>query len=303
MQSPLHYTENYTEPQMIYTMILEKVTLLYQKYIPNTIKHRKNVGLQKQSDVVIISCVLWALMEGYKNQSDAYRAIRGNLFKDDFPERSRFCRICQNLAFVIKLIRYFFIKELTDGTTLVIVDSMPCPLCKPIRNCRAHLLQNVADIGYNSTKRMHYYGLKLSFLVTESGYPMDYVVSTASIHDIRLIPTLAEETPIPQIIGDKGYLSKEIQRKLSDIHITLTTLLRKNMIRADKTDTRLLGKRRKVIETVFSSLESFGIQAFKNRSLRAFEFHLEAILLVYSLMLENAQKHFGQTLRYSLGRY
>ena len=57
------------------------------------------------------------------------------------------------------------------------------------------------------------------------------------------------------------------------------------MVGADKGDNRLLGKRRKAIETVFSNLESLGIQAFNSRSYQAFEFRLESLLLVYALML------------------
>ena len=303
MRSQLHYIESFTDPQTVFAVILEKVTILYETYVPKAIKYRKNSALQKQSDPVIISCVLWALMEGHQNQSEAYRAIRSTLFQDNFPERSRFCRICQNLAFTIKLIRSFFSKELTRGTDLVIIDSMPCPLCKPIRNCRAKKLSEVADIGYNATKKMNYYGVKLSFLVTQSGFPVDYAVSPASFHDIRMVTKLAQETPTPHIIGDKGYLSKKLRAELAISGITLTTPLRKNMSGADKREDRLLSKKRKTVETVFSSLTSLGIQSFKSRSLQAFEFRLESILLVYALLLENAQKRFGKTLRYSCGRF
>ncbi len=52
-------------------------------------------------------------MDGHKNQSATFRAIRSHLFKEIFPEWSRFCQICQNLSFVIKLIRLHFIQELT----------------------------------------------------------------------------------------------------------------------------------------------------------------------------------------------
>lgn len=303
MQSPLNYTENYASPQSVFTAILEKVTPLYEKYVPKAIKNRRNVALQKQSDPVVIAAVLWAMMEGHQKQMDMYRAIRSSLFPDRFPERSRFCRLCQNLSTAIKLIRHFFIGQLTEGTELVIIDSLPCPLCKPIRNKRATLLQPTADIGYNATKRMHYYGLKLSFLVTETGFPVNYVVSAASIHDIRLVVTLAQATPFPYILGDKGYLSRGLKEDQALKGIVLTTPLRKNMVGADKLDDRLLSRRRKKVETVFSSLENLGIQAFQSRTMPAFEFRLEAILLVYAFLLEQAQKRHGNTLRYSLGRF
>ncbi|HFI0725474.1 TPA: hypothetical protein ACGO5X_002385, partial [Streptococcus suis] len=55
-----------------------------------------------------------------------------------------------------------------------LIDSFPCALCHPIRNMRATLLSEVADIGYNATKKIHYYGLKFSVLVSDNGFPIDY---------------------------------------------------------------------------------------------------------------------------------
>ena len=72
-------------------------------------KVRSKQALQKQPDTVIIACVLWALMQDHKNQTAAYRSIGSHLFKENFPERLRFCRICQNLSFVIKFIRFHFL--------------------------------------------------------------------------------------------------------------------------------------------------------------------------------------------------
>lgn len=161
----------------------------------------------------------------------------------------------------------------------------------------------LADIGYNATKKMHYYGVKLSFFVTEMGFPVNYVVSAASIHGIRMVTRLAQATPFPHLLGDKGHLSQGLKEELSLKGMILSTPLRKNMKGADKQDDRLLGKRRKKVETVFSSLENLGIQAFKIRSIQAFEFRLEALLLVYAFMLEKAQKRYGDTLRYLLGRF
>ncbi|WP_349238539.1 IS982 family transposase [Enterococcus cecorum] len=154
------------------------------------------------------------------------------------------------------------------------IHQIPLPLCKPIRKRRATLLSEIAAIGYNETKKEHYYGVKLSIFITELGFSVNYVVSAASVHDIQMVKTLAQTTPSPQIIGDKGYLSKDLKTELAQIGITITTPIRKNMTGADKVDDCLLGKRRKAIETVFSIFETLGMQAFKSRSLQDFEFRL-----------------------------
>lgn len=57
----------------------------------------------KQSAAVILASYLWAIQEGCRTASAIYRAIRHNLFPDKLPERSRFFRICQNLAQVFSV--------------------------------------------------------------------------------------------------------------------------------------------------------------------------------------------------------
>ncbi len=83
-----------------------------------------------------------------------------------------------------------------------------CPMCHPIRNMRATLLSEVADIGYNATKKIHYYGLKFSVLVSDSGFPIDYVVTPASIYDSDVALELLENSPFPIVYGDKGYVDR-----------------------------------------------------------------------------------------------
>lgn len=300
MQSP-KYTDNYTDTHTVFNQILEIVVKLYKKCIPATIKHRKNVDKLVQPDTVIIACVLWGLMLGYNSQRATYRAVRTILFFTEFPSRTRYTRLCASLTYAIKIIRFFFVKQKTKNVTTAIVDSFPSPFCKEIRNRRAKVLGSIAEIGYNSTKEIYYYGVKISAAVTETGFPIAYVVSSPKIHDVQLLETIVNEVTVSHILGDKGYISGSIQEKIAQKGVTVTTPLRKNMKGADKINDTLLGKRRKKIETVFSSLEKLGIQDFRSRSLSGFESRLESIFLVYCLMLDKARERFGNTLKYSLG--
>ncbi|MGQ7146935.1 transposase, partial [Escherichia sp. SS-MK2] len=106
---------------------------------------------------------------------------------------------CANVTYAIKMIRFFFVKQKTKNVTTVLVDSFPSPFCKEIRNRRAKVLGSIAEIGYNSTKKMYDYGVKISAAVTESGFPVAYVVSSPKIHDVQLLETLVNEAPIPHI--------------------------------------------------------------------------------------------------------
>ncbi|MFZ2714466.1 MAG: hypothetical protein WAX68_05225 [Streptococcus suis] len=174
MQSQQYYFANPNQTQVIFSKILYKISTLYDCFVPSSVRNRRNVHLQKQPDVVIITSYIWAIQEGCRTASDSYRAIRHNLFPDNFPERSRFCRICQNLAQSIQCMRYFMVLELCQTCSFGLIDSFPCASCQPIRNLRATLLSDVANIGYNATKKIHYYGLKFSVLVSDNDFPIDY---------------------------------------------------------------------------------------------------------------------------------
>ena len=94
-----------------------------------------------------------------------------------------------------------------------------------------------------------------------------------------------------------------MQERLLDKGIELSTPLKRSSKNSDKIDDALLFEHRKVIEIIFSSWENLGIQNFKSRSLLGFENRLESILLVYCLMLSKAQERYGETLKYSFGRF
>ncbi len=84
--------------------------------------------------------------------------------------------------------RYFMLLDLCQTCSLGLIDSFPCVLCQPIRNMRGTLLSEVTDIGYHATKKIHYYdGLKFSVLISDCRFPIDYVVTPASIYDAMLL--------------------------------------------------------------------------------------------------------------------
>lgn len=304
MQSQLQNTQFYSEVQTTYQAILEKVEELYLQFVPAMIRLRRNIDQQKQPDTVIISTIIWGMMMGFSSQSDAYRAICAFLYvSSDFPSRSRYSRICGNLKNVLKIIRYEYVKSLDNQARYAVIDSFPCPLCATIRNRRAKLFSEIANIGYNATKELYYYGFKISLSVDSKGFPIAYEVTSASVHDVNMAYDLVEQAPNKQTLADKGYVSNNLKQACHAIGVDLWTPPKKNQKSSETIDNSLLSKFRKKVETVISGLSLLGSQNFKNRSLSGFESRFEAILLTYSFMLKKAQTVIPGTLRYSLGRF
>ncbi|EOH52920.1 hypothetical protein U9M_00799 [Enterococcus faecium EnGen0257] len=74
--------------------------------------------------------------------------------------------------------------------------------------------------------------------------------------------------------------------------MTISVPPRKNMDKSEKLDHSLLGKQRKTVETVFSSLEKLGCQNFNSRSVKGLESRFESILLAYSVLIKSSTTTF-----------
>ncbi|MCW0988803.1 transposase, partial [Streptococcus anginosus] len=57
-------------------------------------------------------------------------------------------------------------------------------------------------------------GFKVHMLVTLSGYILNYVVTPASVHDIKVVDELLEGWKQSIVLADLGYLSQELKDTL-----------------------------------------------------------------------------------------
>ena len=255
---------------------------LYHVYCPNSFKHRRNVSLSKVSDESLLVLLLLQAELGIKSQRHFYRICQlfpcGRLL-----ERSRFNRRTRQLIWLIQVIRQAMNTQLSPDT-IVIIDSFPLPLCQPVRNHRTRIFKGLADIGYNASKNLWFYGFKVHMLVTLSGYILNYAVTPASVHDIRAVNDLLENCRQPYILADLGYLSYELREHLEQKGYHLWTPLRQNMAGAKQHNHWKLMAMRRTIETRFSELCAlFDIEHTLTRGLTGLQLRIEQIILAYNL--------------------
>lgn len=194
------------------------------------IAEMSNVQQAKLADVLVLALMCWQVSLKMTVQTRYYQFLVRNVFiHGKLPERSRFNRICRNAGQLLQLIRFGLVNDRANQPTYTIIDSLPLPLCDPIRNHRAKALKDYADIGYNATKKRYYYGFKGSFEVTNDGTILTYTISQASVHDIHLVSSLIKQASCDQILADVGYLSAGLKQDLALKHINFWTPVRKNM--------------------------------------------------------------------------
>lgn len=219
---------------------------------------------------------------GIKLQRHFYRICQ--LFPcGQLLERSRFNRRSRQLIWLVQLIRQAMNKQISSDT-IVIMDSFPLTLCHSVRNYRARIFEGLADIGYNASKHLWFYGFKVHMLVTLSGYILNYVVTSASVHDIRAVDDLLQGCQQSVILADLGYLSQELKDSLKRRGYHLWTPLRQNMEGASQHNNWRLLAMRRTIETRFSELCTlFDMEQTFTKGLTGLQLRIEQILLTYNL--------------------
>ncbi len=202
----------------------------YQNYCPDSFKHRRNVGLVKVSDESILVLLLLQAELSMTSQRHFYTIC--HLFPcGQLLERSRFNRRSKQLIWLVQLIR----KAMSDM----------------LPSDRVAIFKGLDDIGYNASKHLWFYGFKVHMLVTLSGYILNYVVTPASVHDIKVVYELLEGCKQSVILGDLGYLSSELKKDLEQEGYHLWTPFRKNMIGSEEHNNWKVMAMRRTIETPF----------------------------------------------------
>lgn len=251
---------------------------LYYKYAPSRLTHRHNASLVKVPDYEIIALLVWQAEEGISSQRRFARCwgLCG-------LSRSRFNRRARALLGITTQIVNDLNSRVDLSDQYMIIDSLPMPLCQPIRNRRAKVFEGTANIGYNSTKKFYYYGFKGH--LSQDGYVLGYVITKASIHDAKEAEELIFSTRSEGhfILGDEGYIGKRLHDALKIDGYILWTPYRKNMKGAKQHNKRELMAIRRTIESVFSVLKYYGIENILARSIDGFQQTVEIIVLTYNI--------------------
>jgi hypothetical protein len=210
----------------------------------------------KLSDLELISLNLTAEYKGIDSENDLFRKLPLSL--STRIERSVYNRRKRKLLPYIRQIQQQLAQRFNEFETYFLIDSMPLEICKNARSNRAKICTEtnfaLPDRGFCAAQNSHYYGYKLHAVCSTNGVFHSFDLSPASVHDIHYLKDIKEQLNDCVLIGDKGYLSAEVQLNLFEsCRINLQTPMRKNQLNY-KAQPYIFRKARKRIETLFSQL-------------------------------------------------
>ena len=256
--------------------MMEKYTLRD----PNKRKYHRDGTLSKAEVMVII--ILFH-NSGYRCLKHFYLEYVSKHLRHLFPELvsyNRFVELEKEVAIPLAL----FIKKVLLGkcTGISFVDSTPLRVCK---NQRIHIHKTFKGIAQRGKCSMGwFFGFKLHLICNEKGELLSFMITPGDVDDRKPLEYKAfVEFLYGKLVGDKGYIGKELFQRLFVDGIQLITKLKSNMKGALMTmSDRLLTRKRAIIETVNDELKNIAqVEHSRHRSFDNFMVNLLGALAAY----------------------
>lgn len=167
---------------------------------------------------------------------------------------NRFVELEKEIAIPLAL----FIKKVLLGkcTGISFVDSTPLRVC---RNQRIHIHKTFKGIAMRGKCSMGwFFGFKLHLICNEKGELLNFMITPGDVDDRKPLEYKAfVEYIFGKLVGDRGYISRNLFERLFVDGIQLITKLKSNMKGAlMSVSDKLLLRKRAIIETVNDELKN-----------------------------------------------
>lgn len=171
-----------------------------------------------------------------------------------FPELVHYDRYIKLIKLAFPAVVCLLKSLLGEVTEYLFIDSTPMAVCHNIREKRHKVFKGLAAKG--RTSMGWFFGFKLHLIFNTKGEIIRLQVTRGNVDDRTPVTSLTQGLT-GKLIGDKGYISKELFSNLFTQGITLITRIKKNMQnRLMQVTDKLMLMRRSFIETIFSSIKS-----------------------------------------------
>lgn len=264
--------------KLVATKLLRTITLLMRNFIANFVRilrickdfagNRVNEFgniprcgvVPKFSDLEVITLGITAEAFGFDSENLLFHRLHHEC-KEDLPNlisRRQFNARRKLTARLAEEIRKDVAAAIDGSEGVFCIDSKPVKVCQNARAKRCSMgrdnVDAAPDWGYCASQGLYYYGYKLHAVCGIRGVIHSYGMTAASVHDLQYLNDVRWEYHDCMMLGDKGYLSAEVQKNLFEVAIiSLEVPYRLNQ-KNWRPPAWAYKRFRKRIETVFSQL-------------------------------------------------
>ena len=242
-------------------------------------RQRRRAGKLSLSEMLFIM-VLFHLSP-FRHFKAFYQYGVGHQYRSCFneiPHYDRFISLMPRLFAPLMILLHCMRGE---ETGLYFADSTKLSVCHNRRISRHKVFAGMAARG--KTSMGWFYGLKLHFVINHKGEIMALKITPGNTADSAVLADITKNLA-GKLFADKGYIGKELFKKLWSRGLHLITGIRRNMKNylmpmADK----LMLRKRFLIETVLDTLKSqMGLEHSRHRSPVNAMVHVLSCLAAYA---------------------
>ncbi|CAF24047.1 IS982-like element ISPasp2 family transposase [Candidatus Protochlamydia amoebophila] len=228
----------------------------------------------------MMTIVILFHQSNYRTFKHFYGYVTKYLVKE-FPNLisySRFVYLKKNLF--VPLFAYLLDKR-GEITGIAFIDSTSIDVCHNKRIKRNKVFKGLAKRG--KTTSGWFFGFKLHLMINEKGEILAFQLTPGNVADVSIAETLSKGI-FGKLFGDKGYISKELSKRLLKQGLELFTTLRSNMKQnLMKLTDKILLRKRAIIETVNDQLKNISqIEHTRHRNAGNFLINLLAGIVAYT---------------------
>jgi transposase len=200
--------------------------------------------------------------------------------RSDFPGLVSYNRFVQLIPSVLWPLSAYLETCRGRCNGLSFVDSTKLVVCHNRRIKQHRVFAGLAERGKDSVD--WFYGFKLHLVINDEGEILACRLTPANVDDRRPVPDLTQGL-FGKLIGDKGYLSKDLVARLLQRGVELLTPIKRTMKpRLVRLNDKLLLRKRVLIETINDQLKNISqIEHSRHRSPANFLVNVLAGLIAY----------------------
>lgn len=232
----------------------------------------------------ILTIILLYHQSPCKNFKFFYLNYLKLLYSSEFrklPSYHRFVALKPRVLWYLALLLQWLCEQ-AKITGISYIDTTAIAVCHAKRISKNKVFKELANIG--KTTYGWFFGFKLHLVINEIGEVQGVTLTKGSVDDRKPVPNLTKKL-IGLLLGDKGYIKKELFEKLFNRGLKLITKVKKGMKNAlISLKEKILLRKRSIIETVFGCLKNkFELEHTRHRSPINFLVHIFSTLISYSM--------------------
>ena len=219
----------------------------------------------------------------HKNFSTYYQDYVCCELRWAFPNLVSYSRFVQLSQEVLVPLSIFLNTRFGECRGISFIDSTPFTVCHNRRISTHRVFADCA--GRSKTSMGWFYGFKLHLVINDQGELLSALVTAGNVDDRKPVPQLCQGL-FGKVFADKGYINKDLRKKLQEDGVALIYKVRKNMKPEPLSDVdAALLKKRMLIESVYKELKSqTEIEHTRHRSCTNFQVNTVAALIAYTCL-------------------